>query len=185
MWHCQARVGGENSSVNPNCWRRTGGTALGQSRVWHWHLWKCCGSPGVFKTHLQSEALTLDPLRCQLGCAVMTKPRVLCRVSQCHQWPPCWEWGVQGAAWPGTAEQDGGSCSPCPRLLLKLTETICGHRSPSRAPGDSGGWGSESPSPRRGHGQRRPPGRPPSSRREEMGSQLPLERDQERFRLLS
>lgn len=92
---------------------------------------------------------------------------------------------MQSAAWPGTAEQDGGSCNPCPRLLLKLTETICGHQSLSRAPGDSGGWGSESPSPRRGHGQHCPPGRPPSSRREEMGSQLPLERDQERFRLLS
>lgn len=74
-----ARAGEGNSSVNPNCWRRTGGTGLGQSRVLHWHLWKCSSSPGILKTHLQSEALVLYLLGCQLGCAVMAKPRALCR----------------------------------------------------------------------------------------------------------
>lgn len=102
----EARVGEGNSSVNPNCWRRTVATRLGQTRVWHWHLWKRSSSPAILKTHLPSEALMLDPLSCQLGCAVLTKPSALCRGLPV---PPVAS--VLGA-WLGTAEQDGGSCSP-------------------------------------------------------------------------
>lgn len=85
--------------------------------------------------------------------------------------------------------QDCKFCNPCPRLLLKLIKTICGYRSLTRKPGRQRRLGQpESPSPVPNVGDTAsavPPGQPPSSGWEERGgSQLLLERDQERFRLL-
>lgn len=96
-------------------------------------------------------------------------PERFVRLSQCHEQPPRWERGVLGAARCRTANS-----VTCPQGFCEST------LNPSAVAGAQ----AELLSPRQGHGQHCPHGAAAKQRAGGEGSQLPLERDQERFRLL-